>query len=166
MNRALIITACCFLFGCGHQKQDSSPITHLLTQNGYWKMAGGDAFLDGGSVCLTFISGSGEALHLFVLADNFRENGKLKVEFRRNYNDKNPVVILEGSQLEKRAIWLLDNYHDRPEIQSPKTEIAQIRQAILNRKGEFPFIPPPIPRGKTEPDEPANANPRNAGSHR
>ena len=150
MRIIITILSCCLLTACHPQKKDLSPIENLLSKNGYWKLAGGDSFKDGGSFCLTFLSESGEALHVFVLPDRQRNNGKLEFELRTNYNRKTSVKIHEGSELENCVVWLLDNYADRPEIQIPRTEVAKMKTALLHRTGEFPFMARPAEQPKSE----------------
>jgi len=119
----------------------NDPINELRANDGIWKIAGADSFSDGGSICLSFLSQSGHVLHLFILPDSARKNGKLVFQLRRSYDDSNAITIQEGDANQEAMIWLLKNYQERPEIQIEKAFTQRLSHALMNRNGPFPALP-------------------------
>lgn len=104
---------------------------------GYWKIAGADAFADGGSYCLSFMSPSGRILHVFARPDSQRIGGKLVIEVARSYNDR--MVVDSGSEVEGSVLWLLDHYQEVPEVRIGREYATSFSRVIKDRSGPFPI---------------------------
>ena len=124
-----------------HANDLNDPISELRANDGIWKIAGADSFSDGGYFCLSFLSQSGHVLHLFILPDSARKNGKLVFELRRSYDDPDTITIQEGDANQDAVIWLLSNYQERPEIKIEKAFTQRLSHALMNREGPFPSLP-------------------------
>ncbi|MDX6766030.1 MAG: hypothetical protein SFU85_04490 [Candidatus Methylacidiphilales bacterium] len=127
-----------FFGGCSQTSKEDA-LTELAQKKGYWKLAGADSFLDGGSYCLSFISPYGQILHIFVLPDRDRTNGDLVFEVRRDYNDKNPIVVFPNSEIEEQVLWLLQNYTERPQIFIWRDYANAMAYSLKHRNEAFPF---------------------------
>lgn len=129
------------LAGRCHANDLNDPISELRANEGIWKIAGADSFSDGESICLSFLSQSGHVLHLFILPDCARKNGKLVFQLRRSYDDSNAITIQEGDANQEAMIWLLKNYKERPEIPIEKAFTQRLSHALMNRNGPIPALP-------------------------
>jgi hypothetical protein len=135
-----LLTILLFVVSC-HASEVNDPINELRANDGIWKIAGADSFSDGGSFCLSFLSQSGRVLHLFILPDSARKNGKLVFQLKRNYDDPDAITIQEGDANQDAMIWLLKNYQERPEIRIEKAFTQRLSHALINRNDPFPTLP-------------------------
>ena len=139
-NMRVLLIILFFAVRC-HANDLNDPISELRANDGIWKIAGADSFSDGGSFCLSFLSQSGHILHLFILPDSARRDGKLVFELRRSYDDPNAITIQEGDPNQDAMVWLLSNYQERPEINIEKAFAQRLSRALMNREGPFPSLP-------------------------
>ena len=139
-NMRVLLTILLFAVRC-HAYDLNDPISELRANDGIWKIAGADSFSDGGYFCLSFLSQSGHILHLFILPDSARRDGKLVFELRRSYDDPNAITIQEGDPNQDAMVWLLSNYQERPEINIDKAFARRLSRALMNREEPFPSPP-------------------------
>ena len=135
-----LLTIFLFAVSC-HASDLNAPINELRANDGIWKIAGADSFSDGGSYCLSFLSQTGRVLHLFILPDSARSEGKLVFQLKRSYDDPATITIQEGDSNQEAVIWLLKNYQERPEIKIEKAFTQRLANALMNRKDPFPSLP-------------------------
>lgn len=135
-----LLTILLFVVSC-HASDVNDPINELRANDGIWKIAGADSFSDGGSFCLSFLSQSGRVLHLFILPDSARKDGKLVFQLKRHYDDPDAITIQEGDANQDAVIWLLKNYQERPEIGIEKAFTQRLSHALINRNDPFPALP-------------------------
>ena len=136
----LLLTIFLFAVSC-HASDLNDQINELRANDGIWKIAGADSFSDGGSFCLSFLSQGGRVLHVFILPDSARKDGKLVFQLRRSYDDPDAITIQEGDANQDALIWLLKNYQERPEIKIEKEFARRLSHALMNRKDPFPALP-------------------------
>jgi len=136
----LLLTIFLFAVSC-HASDLNDPINELRANDGIWKIAGADSFSDGGSFCLSFLSQTGRILHLFILPDSARKDGKLVFQLRRSYDDPNAITIREGDANQEALIWLLKSYQERPEIKIERVFTQRLSHALMNRHDAFPTLP-------------------------
>lgn len=140
MNRVVLLLVFMLFSSCKDKGEaPDDVVAELMQRQGYWKLAGADAFLDGGTCCLSFISTTGRIVHVAARSNLHRKNGKLVFEIWRHYNDKEARVVEPNSELEASLLWLLDNYDERPEIKIERDYAKAFSTAIKDRTGVFPI---------------------------
>ena len=139
MKRVILFLVFALLASC--KDGDQAPVdvvSELMQRKGYWKLAGADAFADGGTYCLSFMT-QGRIVHVAARPNSQRKNGKLVFELWHYYNDPASQVIEPNSALEASVLWLLENYEERPEIKIERDYAKAFSTAIKDRSGMFPI---------------------------
>jgi len=134
----IAISLSIFAFGDAEETKDS---IRILKESRYIQFINIAAFTDGGSVSYTFLNDSGEVIHIWEDGSLSTRTIPRRFYLKVRYDEKNPIEIKQGSELEKRILVLIKESSKYGQLfpQSPHT-FESLRDGLMNelktRKGE------------------------------